>query len=775
VNFTNGVVQTGSSGSGIFSAGGQLRGVLSSGPKVDEPEEYCSLPGLPVNYSRFSVIYSGLQDFFEDRVNSRPATPPPPPVSTGTPVALTSGTARNFTVEPVARPMLLNGSSGYAVRVPEGATRLEIQLITETPGADLDLYVRFGADVVQSGSEAVADYHSDGLTGAETITITPASTPALRAGTYYIALGVFTTSVRISGRVLATISTSSPTDNTATSLTSGVAREFSIGPVTGPALIREPVYRIVVPEGATQLEIEVKTATRGADVDLYVAYNTPVIQQGSRPVADHTSESDSGDERIVITRTSSPPLRAGTYYLAFGLFTPGTAVSGSVRATVQTTAPAPSGLLTSGQAQSFRFDAVDGPTLFYGAYSFTIDVPANARRLVVQLNTTTADTDLDLYVRQGSDNDVRDGRVVTEHRSEGPTGSETLTITPSSTPALRAGRYYISLLVYTAGKASAGTVTATIETAAAESRESSGIVLTSGQPARFSLPPESEPFLHNGNRSFRIEVPEGATSLTVELKSTVPSVDVDLFVRHGRDISLDNEGVHADFWSESEAGNETIVVASDSNPALKAGTYYISLAVHTTDVAAAGMLTAYVERGLAPSAAVAAQPVSFGVPVRFDLPAVDGHTLFNNGIFYFDIPGSGGKLDVQMRTESAGADVDLYLRYGVEPEIVNGRIIADHRGIGETGDETIAVDQSALPPLRPGRYYMAFAQYKENIAATGQVIVRYQDAAGVPVEATLSHIVPGPNRWLGDGIRIPRSAKYDVISPLKKPYVRAAE
>jgi hypothetical protein len=46
---------------------------------------------------------------------------------------------------------LFSGDYGYQILVPQGATRLEVRLTTATLNADLDLYVRFGADIDLAG------------------------------------------------------------------------------------------------------------------------------------------------------------------------------------------------------------------------------------------------------------------------------------------------------------------------------------------------------------------------------------------------------------------------------------------------------------------------------------------------------------------------------------------------------------------------------------------------------------------------------------------------
>src|SRR4051812_37749745 len=88
---------------------------------------------------------------------------------------------------------------GFSVTVPAGATRLDIAVRTTTPNADVDLFVRYGQDVALVSGNVVADFTSQGPTGNEQVTISASSTPTLRAGTYYISLGLFTNNIQVSG------------------------------------------------------------------------------------------------------------------------------------------------------------------------------------------------------------------------------------------------------------------------------------------------------------------------------------------------------------------------------------------------------------------------------------------------------------------------------------------------------------------------------------------------------------------------------------------------
>ena len=120
--------------------------------------------------------------------------------------------------------------------------------------------------------------------------------------------------------------------------------------------------------------------------------------------------------------------------------------------------------------------------------------------------------------------------------------------------------------------------------------------LISGQPAAFSLGPVDDPALFSGDNSYRLEVPAGATRVTFRLESVDPDVDVDLHVRHGLDNDLRGDGsIISDHSSGGLTGDEKIAITHRSNPPLRAGTYFVSLLLHTTGVVAEGTLTATVE------------------------------------------------------------------------------------------------------------------------------------------------------------------------------------
>ena len=139
----------------------------------------------------------------------------------------------------------------------------------------------------------------------------------------------------------------------------GVGREFSLPSVSNPTFFSGPFgYRMVVPEGATRLVVSLATATAGANVDLYLQHGSePTLFRG-RIVADYSSTQFGGRELIVVTPTASPPLQAGTYFIALVLWTTGVEVTGTLTAKV--TAPDANPPQIDVSVPAFTFTAEEG-------------------------------------------------------------------------------------------------------------------------------------------------------------------------------------------------------------------------------------------------------------------------------------------------------------------------------------------------------------------------------------------------------------------------------
>ncbi|MBI3210779.1 MAG: PPC domain-containing protein [Candidatus Solibacter usitatus] len=731
VFYSSGLTEGGSSGSGLFSSPMVLTGTLSNGPKADTPEEYCRIIPFADNYGRFSSYYPLLRDILEER-NVAPPQPAP-----GGNHDLTSGVPAAVALTAVSGNTLISGENGYRIVVPQGATRLDIVLTTNTPGVDLDLYARYNTDVVVTSGTAVADHRSDGPTGSEQITITPTSSPALRAGTYYIALGVFTNGVNINATLTATVTTPSapPPSAGAVALTSGTPRNFTISPVTSSTLLSGG-FTIEVPQGATRLDVQLSSTTANVDIDLYLRHGTEPTLSGGSVVFDFSSEGSTASESISVTSTSNPPLRAGTYYMRIGVFTSGVTINATVTATVtggSTTPPAGTVALTSGTPRNVSIAPVSSNSLLAG--SFTIDVPQGATRLDVRLASTTANVDLDLYVRYGSEPALVSGSVTADYRSDGNTATESISVTSASSPPLRAGTYFIRIGIFTPGVAINATVTATVTGGGAPPPppSSSTIALTSGIVRSFTIAPVSSAALIPG--AFTIDVPSGATRLDVRLASSTPGADIDLYVRYNNEPVRTGSGVTADFRAEGSTADELISISSSSTPPLRAGTYFIGVVAFSTGVTINATITATVTTGAAPPP-TGVTTLTSGRAQSFSLPSVSSSTLFNGARSYaIAVPSGATRLEINLNTSTPSVDVDLYVRFGSDVSQTGGSIVSDHSSSSSSGSETITITPGSSPPLRAGTYYIALRMYSSGSAASGTITATVT-APGAPPPST---------------------------------------
>ena len=287
------------------------------------------------------------------------------------------------------------------------------------------------------------------------------------------------------------------------------------------------------------------------------------------------------------------------------LWDTGVAATGTLTATIETgAAPPPSisgGPLTPGQPANFRLGPVNGPRIFLGDYSYRLEVPANATRVTFSLQPNES-VDMSLRVSFG-ENIARgqDGRWIEIGEWDSRDRSRNNERIVISEPPLRAGTYYAALSLWDTGVVATGTLTATIETGAAPPPRISGGPLTSGQPAPFRLGPRDlgtifTRTIYNGNNSFRLEVPANAAGVTFILNSATPDVNTDLFVRFEENNVVRDGRVVSDYSSETTSGNERIVITRSSDPPLRSGTYYASLALSDQGIVAEGTIAAYLDQ-----------------------------------------------------------------------------------------------------------------------------------------------------------------------------------
>ena len=103
------------------------------------------------------------------------------------------------------------------------------------------------------------------------------------------------------------------------------------------------------------------------------------------------------------------------------------------------------------------------------------------------------------------------------------------------------------------------------------------VPMTSGTPVTGSIGAPSGPNSGIlGGTQYSIQVPAGTTQLKIDLNGG--NQDVDLLVRFGAKIVIEDGDAIFDYISESDSGIESITVNSGSDPPLQAGTYYIAVA-----------------------------------------------------------------------------------------------------------------------------------------------------------------------------------------------------
>jgi hypothetical protein len=359
-------------------------------------------------------------------------------------------------------------------------------------------------------------------------------------------------------------------------LTSGVPESGSISSQANTCVLSATQYRIQVPGGATQLKVEL---SGNQDVDLYVRFNQQVTILKGTVGADFKSDSTGNTESITIAPSTTPALQQGDYFIAVTNCGPG-AASFTVTATVGGVGPPPTDTvdLTSGVPQMgsvARAPQSGGCQL--GSTQYRIDVPSGATQLKIDLS---GNQDVDLYARFGQRVGLQGTTPVADHRSQSTTGTESITVTASSSPALRQGAYFI-------GVTNCGTATATIMvTATVGSAPPPGgdtIDLTSGVPQMGSVPAARGASVCDlGPTQYRIQVPSGATQLKVDL---VGNQDVDLYVRFNQRVTEQGGQKIADRRSESATGTESVTIRSTDTPPLSQGAYFIGVANCSTSVA----------------------------------------------------------------------------------------------------------------------------------------------------------------------------------------------
>ena len=256
----------------------------------------------------------------------------------------------------------------------------------------------------------------------------------------------------------------------------------------------------------------------------------------------------------------------------------------------------PGTLLTSGDTVTFALPEVSQQTLFLKGYR--IEVPAGGHdRLEIDVEMLTPGADLALFVRFGQDVEVVGGVPTFDYLVDTPgVGSEQLVITPSSSPALQPGTYFIGLGLVTTGTGITARITATVS--GGPPVDPVGVRLTNSARQAFSFPDVQRPTVVAGFLGYRIDVPEGASRLKVDAQVNDPQADFQILVQHGFDVQLLPDGaLIADQVSPGFGPSQTVSVTLDTVPAVMRGTYWIGFGLQSIETEFNGTVVASFDLG----------------------------------------------------------------------------------------------------------------------------------------------------------------------------------
>lgn len=543
-----------------------------------------------------------------------------------------------------------------------------------------------------------------------------------------------------------------PALDDATALESGVEVQ---GTLPDEGLVFR-TFTIEVPEGARRLEVVV---TGQADFDVYLKEGAPIVESW---VDEATAKADSParKERIVLTTSGTPPLRAGTYYIDVvngeGVDAPPARFT--IRATVSTAGDGP-GATRMAPAAPVEDADEDEPTISDDhTTTVTLDRANPYRTFVlevapdvaeVQLTLRRGTADCDIYVRHGG---PMASWEEADARKNGPDADETLVLRRDAAPRLRSGSYWVDVaravdepvtvtfsVTYTRGYT--GEEPRGARPAASSEQGVSGEVR---EDSLFTVdfPPDEPDY-----RTYTIFVPKGARSLLVTASGA--DRDVDLYLRHGRPI--ENYRTDPDHRANGARFDEQLYVDASSKPPLRPGKYYLDVA-RAVSGEAVGPLEVVVRFDAPRPPPIPATPgpvqaVTFGQRVDVALERTERKAAR----FSFEVPQGARKLHVSIL--GATRDLDLFMRRGEVVTDYDEATGYDWKAVSARLNERLTVDAGSSPPLAPGTYYLDVASL-----VTTDAHIRF----------TLLVTIDEPPRLDGDDLRLPPFARATPLSPLER-------
>jgi hypothetical protein len=429
-----------------------------------------------------------------------------------------------------------------------------------------------------------------------------------------------------------------------------------------PNQILSGAYRVVVPSGATNVTITLTTLTPGKDIDLYVRLGVDLTVQNGAGSADYSSATPgTGNEQIVITAGSNPPLQEAIYFVAFGAPVETGPVLASISATITGGSPMTFGRrLQPGVAQNFSVGPVGGRALAIRSDGFRVDVPAGSQQLRIQMVLANPSHRLQLFVRRGFDVSVTSGgAAVFDYRSQGASANQVVTITPSSSPPLVQSTYYIGFGIETTGALISGSISATVNQANPPSIGVSQNLLS------FSAVQGANP----ANQSFSVSnTGGGALNYTV---------------------SDDQPWIVVSPTSGSSTGEADPIQVSIASAALAPGLYNGTVTVSQSGgaLSAAVSITLAISPAGPPQITLTPGSLTFNKRVG-DPPTFQDFSVRNSGggvLNFIAVPSVGWMAVLPAEGSSTGGEFSMLLTVGVDnlaPGVHNGAVLIQDNTAG---------------------------------------------------------------------------------------------
>lgn len=160
--------------------------------------------------------------------------------------------------------------------------------------------------------------------------------------------------------------------------------------------------------------------------------------------------------------------------------------------------------------------------------------------------------------------------------------------------------------------------------------EVAGIPIAAGDLTSFSLPAVTRPTLFRED-SYRLDVPDGALSVTVRAEALTRGADIDLYLRYNEPPARTIGVIVADAAADSLSGIEEITLTAENG--LRSGPWYIALAAYTRNLDIEGRLLVTIEEETGASADPEVTAVVSGATFALG-PVAPGQivTLFGQGL-----------------------------------------------------------------------------------------------------------------------------------------------